>query len=70
MIRYLEHETDHYSLYLDWFGNFLLTRRSDGYEGYFVGDDAKRWRSDMDTLTQECDQSFDHLCSAYDDVLR
>ncbi len=40
---YLEHETSHYSLHSDRFGNFLLVRRSDLAEYYFQGDDAATW---------------------------
>ena len=71
------HETARYKLESNRFGDFTLTRKSDGASQYFQGDDAQLWHHNMDAIEgiktwnagNTLDKSFDFLCSGYDEVL-
>lgn len=74
--QYTRHETNAYKLECDRFGFYTLTRKHDGASAFFQGDDANFWDRNMKADYDEADydeeranQSFDCLCSGYDDVL-
>ena len=65
-----------YKLESDRFGFYKLTRLSDGASAFFQGDDAQLWSRNMDAI-ERCHaddeprlvETFDCLCSGYDDIL-
>ncbi len=71
----IDYETTQYALGVDRFGHYELTRKSDGKSAYFQGDDADLWTRNMQAICQvhslyaARDESFDVLCSGYDDIL-
>lgn len=68
--------TDAYRLETDRFGFYKLTRLSDGASAFFQGDDADLWSRNMEAIERcfiddeaKLINSFDCLCSGYDDIL-
>jgi hypothetical protein len=76
MMLRIDYETARYALSVNRFGDYHLTRKSDGASAYFQGDDADLWTYNMRALCRvhslevARDDHFDCLCSGYDDVLR
>jgi hypothetical protein len=79
-MKTVQHETARYCLSMDRFGNYELTRKSDGASAYFQDDDARLWDDNMEAIVgievrgewtagNSLDKSFDFLCSGYDDIL-
>jgi hypothetical protein len=71
-------ETDAYRLESERNGLwYTLTRKIDGTSAFFQDDDADLWQRNMDSLesitdwktTNTFEQSFNFLCSGYDDVM-
>lgn len=71
------HVTASYRLDAHRFGCYELVRLADGATAFFQGDDAALWERNMDAIEgikewnvgNSLDQSFDFLCSGYDDIL-
>jgi hypothetical protein len=74
---HIRYETSKYRLEQDRFGFVLLVRKADGATAFFQGDDADLWDRNMSSLESiktwnagnSPDNSFDFLCSGYDDIL-
>lgn len=57
--------------------SFTLTRKADGFNAFFQGDDADLWDANMNALEKitgwnagnSLERSFDFLAEGYDDVL-
>ena len=65
---YRLHSTDKYLIEKDSIGNYLVTRRKDGFSIYMQGDDASTFEQALISCAEA--HEFDYECSCYDDVMQ